>query len=275
MRDAPLRESADPRPLVVLSHGTGGLAGGLSWLATRLAGHGYVVVGVDHHGNTGSEPYLAEGFLCLWERARDVSALLDDPGWRAAVGGAIATEAVVAGFSAGAHTALLLLGARVAHSQFEPGNPEVSPVRGPRELPDLADRLPSLISSSGVFAAAWDRRRASFRDQRITAALAMAPGRSVRGLDPRTLAAIERPLTIAVGGSDTAAPPDQCAAWLHQRVPGSQLHTVHPAAGHYVFLPEPTPEGRAAAPDLFTDAPGVVRSEVHETTAALVQALPG
>ena len=113
-QDAALRASAEPHRVVLLSHGTGGTAGGLEWLARRLAGEGFIALAIDHHGNTGSEPYRAEGFLCLWERAKDLSALFDSSGWRRRLDGQIAPNAVVAGFSAGAYAAMLLAGARVA-----------------------------------------------------------------------------------------------------------------------------------------------------------------
>ncbi|WP_371932450.1 hypothetical protein [Pararhizobium sp. IMCC21322] len=67
-------------PVVLLSHGTGGTAESVSWLAWALACEGYVVTGANHHGNTGLEPYLAEGFLCWWERAPDLSMLLTSLG---------------------------------------------------------------------------------------------------------------------------------------------------------------------------------------------------
>jgi len=62
---------------VLLSHGTGGTATGMSWLPTSLAQIGYICVGVDHHGNTATEPYRAEGFICWWERALDHSLIID------------------------------------------------------------------------------------------------------------------------------------------------------------------------------------------------------
>lgn len=61
--DAALDDQTSCFPVVLLSHGTGGTAASLGWLAHGLAAAGYVVLGVDHHGNTASEPYRAEGFL--------------------------------------------------------------------------------------------------------------------------------------------------------------------------------------------------------------------
>ena len=55
-RDAPPIAATERFPVVLLSHGTGGTAASLGWLARRLAAAGWVVLGIDHHGNTASEP---------------------------------------------------------------------------------------------------------------------------------------------------------------------------------------------------------------------------
>ena len=43
-------------PLIVLSHGTGGSAQIMGWLARALASHGYIVAAVNHPGNNALEP---------------------------------------------------------------------------------------------------------------------------------------------------------------------------------------------------------------------------
>jgi predicted dienelactone hydrolase len=75
--DAPIGPARRRYPVVLLSHGTGGTVMHLEWLARDLAHGGFIAIGVDHHGNTAAEPYRAEGFLCWWERARDLTVLLD------------------------------------------------------------------------------------------------------------------------------------------------------------------------------------------------------
>ncbi len=266
--DARLASSETPLPLVLLSHGSGSSSAALEWLAYRLAQRGYVALGINHHGHTGGEPYRAEGFLCLWERAADFSALLDDPSWRSAIGGFIDTEAGIAGFSAGAHTAMLLMGARVAYSQFEPGNPVKSPIRGPREFPNLMDELPKL-QHIPVFQASWERRRNDYTDPRIKRGTAIAPGRSVLGFAKDSLQGINKPVQLFGGDADTVAPAAECCQWLHHNVPGSRYEVIT-GAGHYTFLPEGTETGDQAAPELFRDRPGVVRRTVHAHVAQCV-----
>jgi predicted dienelactone hydrolase len=264
-RDAATYPSPTPLPLVLLSHGSGASGMALEWLSHRLAQKGFVALAIDHHGHSGSEPYRAEGFLCLWERARDFSALLDDEGWRAALAQPVAQRASVVGFSAGAYTAMMLVGARVAYSQFEPDNPVKSPVRGPREFPNLADELPELLNNP-VFRRSWDRRRDDYADARIAAATAIAPGRSVLGLNLESLTAISRPVQIIGGSADTVAPPAECCQYLHRNIPSSTLEMLE-GAGHYTFLPEGSEAGKKAAPELFDDGPSLRRQAVHELAA--------
>jgi predicted dienelactone hydrolase len=257
-----------PFRLVLLSHGSGATPSAIEWLAYGLAQQGFVVLAVHHHGHTGSEPYRAEGFLCMWERARDLSSLLSDSIWQRALGAPIDDQVDVAGFSAGAYTAMLLMGARVAYSQFEPDNPVKSPIRGPREFPDLVDELTKLQSHK-VFRESWDRRRDSYADSRIARALVIAPGRSVLGFDIDSLQRIRKPILLIVGDADTVASPQECCQWLHDSVPESQSQIIGGGVGHYTFLSEGTAEGERAAPELFADGQGLKRRAVHRRVVAL------
>ncbi|MBX4931561.1 alpha/beta hydrolase family protein [Rhizobium bangladeshense] len=274
-RDAPIRPSGRPYPLVLLSHGTGGSAAGLEWLARRLVDRGFAALGVDHHGNTSNEPYRAEGFACLWERAPDLSLMLDrcDDWLGDLAGGIDADRAFAAGFSAGAYSVTLLLGAIAQFSQFEPSRLKPGGPRGPREFPDLADHIPSLLCTSDVFRESWSRMSRSYRDDRITAAVLCAPGRSVLGFGEESLKTVGAPTLILVGDADKAAPAEECSSWLHHRLTRSVLKIFGGGFGHYVFVPEGTRLGLAFAAELFTDPPGIKRAAVHDEIADLSAAL--
>ncbi|MGV1760799.1 alpha/beta hydrolase family protein [Rhizobium sp. A22-96] len=264
--NAPAACSNTTLPLVLLSHGTGATAASLEWLGFRLAQRGFVALAVNHHGNTGSESYRAEGFLCMWERASDLTAILDEPSWRRELNVEINHQICVAGFSAGAYTALLLAGARVAFSQFEPDNPVKSPIRGPREFPNLVDQLPTLYGNP-VFRTSWERRRGDFSDPRVRAAFAIAPGRSVLGFSQDSLQAIRKPVQVVGGDGDMIAPPKQCCDWLSRHIPFCKTEILGEGVGHYTFLPEGSENGLTAAPELFLDADGVSRTAIHEEVA--------
>ncbi|GLK85383.1 alpha/beta hydrolase family protein [Ancylobacter defluvii] len=269
-RDARLAGRAGALPLVLLSHGTGGTVAGLGWLAHRLAARGLVVAGVDHHGNTAREAYRPEGFLCWWERAGDLTRLADhllaDPRF---AGGIDAARLHVAGFSLGGHAALALLGGITEMPRFlgwAAGRPFG---RGPREFPDLADRIVPLLAESPAFRASWQRQSLCFRDPRICSALVMAPAPTVRGFTPESLEAIGVPVLLTVGGADREAPGEAGAGWLHGLIPASRLVPLGADVGHYVFLGECTPEACRAEPAICIDAPGIDRAAIHARVAAL------
>jgi len=272
-REAPLAGMERSYPVVLLSHGTGGVALGMEWLGRRLAQRGFIALAVNHHGNTGLELYRAEGFLCLWERARDLSVLLDVMESESEFAGRLDRDRVfVAGFSAGAYTAVALLGAVTAFSRFQPVGLRPAAVPGPREFPGLADLVPALLERNAVFRDSWSRMSESYRDGRVRAALVCAPGRSVLSFSEESLARIQTPVQIVVGGADKIAPVEECSAWLHKRLRASRLEIL-PDAGHYVFAPEPTEARRRAEPEVWVDAPTVDRRAVHEKVAALAAEL--
>lgn len=263
---APLCPQVAPYKVVLLSHGSGATGSALEWLAVKLADAGFIALAVDHHGHTGAEPYRAEGFLCLWERATDLSVIFRHSDWRNLLGGHFAEHAFVVGFSAGAYSALQLLGARVSFSQFESENPEKSPHTGPREFPDLAKMIDPLLKSNEVFRDSWERRRGDFRDAHVRSAVLLAPGRSVRGFDLASLAAIDDTVSLLAGDADTAAPIEVCANWLSQNIKLERFERIK-GAGHYVFLPHGTDKGMIAASELFEDISAIDRAKVHNFAA--------
>jgi predicted dienelactone hydrolase len=267
-RGARLSESAKRWPVVLVSHGTGGTATGLGWLGCRLAAAGIVAIGVNHHGNTAIEPCRAEGFLCWWERARDLSVILD----QLASGGIFAgrldlSRVYAAGFSLGGYSVLALAGAITDLTLFEEWSSRQGGMRGPREFPDLGDHATRLLATSAQFRDSQARHGRSYRDPRLKAALALAPAPPVRGFTPDSLASITLPVRIMVGQSDAEAPADGCAAWLASHLPNCELTRLGREVGHYVFLCEATETGRRMMPAVSVDATGVDRGAIHQRVA--------
>ncbi len=275
-RDAALANSPAAMPVMLASHGTGGTAVSLGWLGRRLARHGIVMLAANHHGNTAVAPYRPEGFLCWWERARDLTVLLNHVAAEGSLAGRLDLERVGAvGFSLGAHAALSLLGGLTDMDRFRAWADRTGGrlARDPREFPDLADQFPDLMATRSPFRASWERRALSHRDPRVKAALLLAPAPPVRAFTDESLAAIAAPVDMMIGGADVEAPALDGAEWLMERLPQTSIERLGAAVGHFVFLPEATEAGRSAASALCTDAAGVDRRAIHDAAAAAVLSL--
>lgn len=259
-------------PVVLLSHGTGGSPESLGWLAQGLAERGRVVLACHHHGNTSSEPYCAEGFLCWWERTRDLSRLLTlwsgQPEWR----DALALDDVSAvGYSLGAHTALALGGALTSMERMAQWIREAgSTAHGPREFPDVADSIPTLLETSQVFRESWSRQGDDYRDGRVRAIVAIAPPPPVRAFEPDSLRRMPVPVHVIAGGADVEAPSTVGVQWLAEMAPAIIVYDAGAQVGHHTFLGLPSTAGLQACPTLFQDAPGVARAEVHRQVLDIV-----
>jgi dienelactone hydrolase len=82
-RDAAPRPAEGPYPLVIFSHGNGGIRMQSTFLTVHLASHGYVVVAMDHQGNTISDVLLSGSGLpedilqVARDRPADCSVVID------------------------------------------------------------------------------------------------------------------------------------------------------------------------------------------------------
>ncbi|HUB96988.1 MAG TPA: alpha/beta hydrolase [Stellaceae bacterium] len=257
-------------PLILLSHGTGGAAVALAWLGTALAAHGYVVAAVNHPGNNALEPYTTQGFTLWWERARDLSAVLDALLADRQFGPRIDPDRIgAAGHSLGGFTVIEVAGGIGSSKQLQaactalPGDANCE---APPEFSDLGAKAAALAQRDPAYAAALQRGGASHRDPRIRAVFAMAPALGP-SFTPESLKTIAVPVAIVAGADDRIAPPETSAKFIAGLIPNAKLTIFPGAVGHYVFTDLCTEAGRTASPALCVDAPGVDRESVHRQTA--------
>ena len=270
---APLRAAATKRPLVLLSHGTGGSGRDLSWLAEWLAARGYLAAAVTHYGNSIADDDLAvQGFFLFWERARDLTLLLErllaDP----IFGPSIDPDRIgAAGFSLGGNTVALLAGGRLDVESYyafcESDQARATSCEPPPESPfEIADLLELLERDDPLTLASMKRADQSHLDPRVHAAFAIAPA-AIDAMSAAGAKAIGVPIRIVVGDRDELAPADANARILALHAPQAELRVLKDV-GHYTFLSRCGWPGRLVLGDLCKERSGVSRAAIHAAVAA-------
>jgi predicted dienelactone hydrolase len=270
--EAKIAASPAKLPLILLSHGTGGTAHTLAWFATALAAHGYIVVGVNHPGNNAMEPYTVQGFTLWWDRAKDLSTVLDDiladPDFgphvdRRRIGGA--------GFSLGGYTMIELAGGKTSREHYAKAcraSPDQVSCKPPPEFPDLIAKSNALAATDPAYAKALREDGASYRDSRIRAVFTMAPALGP-AFAPASLKTIAIPVAIVAGAQDSIVPVDANAKYDAAQIPHAALTIFPGEVDHYVFVDECTEVGRSSLPLLCVDRPAVDRAAIHDEAIEL------
>jgi predicted dienelactone hydrolase len=269
--DAALAASAAKFPLIVLSHGTGGSALMMAWLGEALAAHGFIAAAVNHPGNNGTETYTMQGFLLWWERAEDVSAVIEGMLGDKEFSPRIDPKRIgAAGFSLGGYTMMEIAGGTSDPQLYREfcRSPDADGMCVPPiEFKTLGDEYERLMKTDPAFQKAMGRSRDSLREPRVRAVFAIAPA-----LGPafvaESLKKISLPVEIVAGMGDSVVPPATSAEMFAATIPSAKI-TLLPGVGHYTFLETCTAQGKKWRPDLCTDAPGVDRNAVHARTAAM------
>ena len=265
-------------PLIVLSHGTGGSAGMMSWLGTALAANGYIAAAVNHPGNNALESYTPQGFSLWWERAKDLSHVIDKMLGDSEFGARIDSSRIAAaGFSLGGYTMIEIAGGttdRAAYRKFCDSRAADDMCKSPPEVPQIMDyinRLDATGRNDPEIATSLQQEKEPHRDPRIRAVLAIAPALGP-AFPPEGLKKIEIPVEIVAGIEDDSVPIKSSAEYLAAHISGAKLVLLKNGVQHYQFLASCTPAGRQKLPLLCTDGPGVNRDAIHKTTAAIAVA---
>lgn len=269
---APLSGARQRYPLLVLSHGTGGSADSLDWLAAALAAQGYIVAGVNHPGNDALEPLTLDGFMLWWERATDASEVLDgmlaDPQLGAHID---AARIGAVGFSLGGYTVLELAGARTNLAAFERfcTSPGADAICHPPEMSKLGEDAGVKAVTQDTLSPAMKASRAlageSYRDPRVKAVFAIAPALG-EAFDQNSFDAVTIPVSLVAGENDVTAPVDTNIHRIAGLLPKAVV-TMVPGAAHYTFLDTCLPQAVEHLPMVCKDPAGVDRDAVHARIA--------
>ncbi len=212
-------------PLVVFSHGNGGLAEQSFFLTEFLASHGFIVVAPDHTGNTfrdSSQPVWR-----LFElRPQDISAVLDHADGLPAdhlLAGRLGPERALAGHSFGGYTSLAVGGAGYAIDDL------VGACAEPAEAETEACQY---VTAPATVA----RYTAGFGDDRFQALIPMTPaGANLFGGDPG-LAGIDIPTLMMTAALDATLPNEAEGDPLWDGMTQEDsLRLDFQTAGHFTF----------------------------------------
>jgi predicted dienelactone hydrolase len=269
---AEISPAARTYPLIVMSHGTGGSAIMMMWLGYYLASRGYIVAAVNHHGNTAAEPQPApQGFLLYWERAKDLTSVLNKLLADPVFGKRIDRNRIgAAGFSLGGYTVISVAGGVFSSQQYETfcRSPQRDFTCEPQhEFPDAPKLFEELKKTDPVVQESLRHAGESYRDKRIKRVFAIAPALG-SGFTASGLSKVKIPVRIVIGQADKIAPLATNAQRYANLIKGARLTVLPGEIGHYTFLAECNAHGKAVV-DICRDPEIIDRTVVHRQVAQL------
>ena len=208
-------------PLIVISHGNGGLLSSHSDTALALASAGFVVAAVTHTGDNAQDDRYVGTPRWLVDRPRHVRLVLDHllGQWQARAQ-LDPSRIGVFGFSAGAFTALVAMG----------GVPDLTRIDTHcRTHQEVACQLWKQSPAAAVAPARW------VHDSRIRAAVVAAPGYGFT-FEPDGLSQVKAEVELWNGAEDNLVPYDTNVAPVRRLLPNPPEYHVVPGAGHFAFL---------------------------------------
>lgn len=263
-RNAPHVEGR--HPLIIISHGAGGNAGQFGWIASELANAGFVVVLPNHPGTTTGNA-SAKAAVRVWERPKDVSAVLDEITANPNEYPFIDTDRIgVLGFSAGGYTALAVSGARV------------DPDRLNRFCDDTDHGMSdcAFLAHFGIDLHSFDLSPAAqdLTDPRVRMAVVIDPG-IVSTLTQQSLAQINIPMMIINLGQEGRVPAGVYAKEAAAQIKQATYLTVEDAI-HFSFLAQCKPRGAEILENegeldpLCDDGDGRSRGDLHKALSRMI-----
>jgi len=263
-----VRSGAAPQdqkfPIVLLSHGSGGNAINIGWIAAHLADQGMVVVSTNHPGTT-SRDSLPRETLKIWQRPDDFTAILDffekTPPLDLQVD---MTRVGAVGFSLGGYTVLGLAGARVSKQKY---------IDYCVKTPELLDCLWYRAAGVDLKSIDGEKFEQSNLDDRIKTSVAIDPGLA-QAFIVESLEKLHSPVLIVNLGSQSMVPAgvegDEIAAALKH----SEYARIE-GATHFSFLGECTALGEIIIKEegdepICSEVSDRKRSDIHNELKGLI-----
>jgi predicted dienelactone hydrolase len=240
--------TGDKLPLIVISHGRRGWLGGHHDTAAALADAGFIVLAINHPGDTERDTSGTDSLAVLVERPADIKRSIDTmlETWPDA-SRIDARRIGFYGFSFGGYTGLVVIGGNPDLRKGLP-NCQASSLRACKELEDNETPTQPII-----------------HDPRVKAAIIVDPY-PVLFFSKENLEDVRIP--VQLWSSDPAQNADHlsgcCAGAIADRLPSTSEFYFVTDAKHFSFLALCTPKEAETIPAICTDAPGFDRAGFHK-----------
>ena len=226
-----VRPNAQPKsgthPVVVFSHGSGGNALQVGWLAEALAEKGYVVLATNHPGTTSSDS-LPERTVMIWERAKDLTEILNWTENPTIEGLSLDTAKIsVAGFSLGGYSALAISGLQVSKAKF------IESCDRNADIWDCDWLSRGGVDFTEINADLYDAR---YLDNRVVATIAIDPALAPAAIIESAVG-ISHPVMVINFKPHEGVPEALDAAQITEMMPNARYKAI-PHCWNFSFLPE-------------------------------------
>ena len=227
-----------PYPLVLFSHGAGGMRYAALYLTEHLASYGFVVMAPDHTGDTAVNAEEEAVFLRSHvTRPVDITRVIDFAQNATQSGGALENlidmdHVAVAGHSSGAWTAMLAGGAQRDYRALQAWCAE-----NPDDFWTCAnllgqeERLAELMGLETVPQGLWP----AVGDSRVDAIIPLAPGNAT-AFGPEGLASITVPALVMIGDQDMFLPYDSFGPPTYDAISGEPKALVTFQSGNHMLF---------------------------------------
>jgi predicted dienelactone hydrolase len=254
-----LAESAVTDKAIIFSHGAMGAAGEYSWIGESLAAAGYVVVGVNHFGESwvyGQEAINPRSTGFIWQRPQDISALLDYLATKNIFQKKINWSNIIAiGHSAGGQTAAMLAGATFDLKQL------IAYCDSNESKGDRSCNYGS--NKTSVPEAFLQKFSASQQDLRIKMIVMLDPALG-SAVQPESLHAVKLPSFVVGTKNNDFLPWNNHGLRYANNIPNATTKLLTGDEGHFVFLTACNNKIKVMDVPLCEDRAGVDRKAIQQ-----------
>jgi len=261
-----LAESAISDRTIVFSHGAMGAAENYNWIAEALAADGYIVVGVNHYGESwlyGQDTQDVRATSMIWQRPTDISAIYDALSNRELFQKSVNWSNIIAlGHSSGGQTVAMLAGARydllhmMDFCKTEAAKEDNSCNYGIRNAPKPGESF--LQKFGGVYA-----------DARVKKIIMIDPTLGY-GATAESLARVKLPTLVLGAQNNDFLPWENHGARYLKNIPNAKSHLLTSQEGHFTFLDSCSNDVLVMGVSLCKDREGVDRAATHARLTPII-----